>query len=180
MRSPIPIDLAKQNQTSVTSSQMAKVDKIAIAEFGIDLLQMMELAGFQLALLCTKYMNKGSKVLVLAGSGHNGGGGLVASKHLHNWDYKVAAYLTSAETKPTTKHQLNILKRLPIEIFTSKPSLTRFDLLIDSMLGYNIKGAVKEPIKSLIEEINSSSVKVVSLDLPSGLTQIQENRKVLR
>lgn len=163
------IDLNNHSQISVTAKQMARVDEIAIDEFGINLLQMMELAGFGLASLCTHYIHKGDKVLILAGSSHNGGGGLVAAKHLHNWGYKVSIYLTSRQLKPTTEHQLSMIKKLGVETFTNKPTLTKFDLLIDSILGYSIKGNVKEPIRSLIEEINSSGVKVVSLDLPSGL-----------
>lgn len=163
------IDLNDHSQVSVTAKQMARVDEIAIDEFGINLLQMMELAGFGLASLCTHYLNKRGKVLILAGSGHNGGGGLVAAKHLHNWGYKVYIYLTSRQLKPTTQHQLSVIKKLGVETFTSKPNLTKFDLLIDSILGYNLKGNVKEPIRSLIEDINSKDLEAVSLDLPSGL-----------
>ncbi|MCH7541646.1 NAD(P)H-hydrate epimerase, partial [Patescibacteria group bacterium] len=163
------IDLNDRSQVSVTSKQMARVDEVAINEFGINLLQMMELAGFGLASLCTLYLNKGGKVLILAGGGHNGGGGLVAAKHLHNWGYKVSIYLTSRQLKSSTQHQLRVIKKLGVATFTSKPTFPIFDLVIDSILGYNIKGTVKEPIRSLIEDINSKSLKAVSLDLPSGL-----------
>ena len=166
------IHKVKQNnnkQPFVSAKQMAMVDKIAIGKYGIDLLQMMELAGYHLASFCTKYVAKTGKILVLVGSGHNGGGGLVAAKHLHSLGYNVTIFLTAKDLKLTTKHQLNTLKKLQIQILTEKPNFTGFDLLIDSILGYNLKGKVKEPTKSIIEAVNSSNTPIISLDLPSGL-----------
>ncbi len=163
------INSSNYNHKIVSAEQMAKIDRVAIRKFGISLLQMMELAGLRLASLCTKYTTKTSKVLVLVGSGHNGGGGLVAAKHLHGLGYNVTIFLTVKNLKPTTKHQLNIIKKLQVQILTKKPNFTGFDLLIDSILGYNLKGKVKEPTKSIIEALNSSNTSIISLDLPSGL-----------
>lgn len=163
------LDLDDTNLTSLTAEQMAQADSIALEEYGINLLQMMELAGFQLAKLCGEYVKRGGKILVLAGSGHNGGGGLVAAKHLYNWGFQVSIFLTSKTLKPTTQHQLNILEKLALRIVNDLPQLTEFDLLVDSILGYNVKGEVREPIKSIIDGLNSSKVPIISLDLPSGL-----------
>lgn len=163
------IDLKNYKRRFVTAKQMAKVDEIAISEFGINLLQMMEQAGKQLAHLCTENVRKNQKVLVLAGSGHNGGGGLVAAKYLHNWGYNVSVFLTSSNLKRATKHQLDKLENLSIQNHATQPNFSDFDLLVDSILGYNIEGKVKEPIESIIKKINSSNSKVISLDLPSGL-----------
>ena len=163
------IDLQNYKNRVVTAKQMTKVDEIAINEFGITLLQMMEVAGKQLANLCTENVGKNQKVLVLAGSGHNGGGGLVAAKYLHNWGYNVSVFLTSSNLKEDTKHQLDKLESLSVQIHKSQPNFSEFGLLVDSILGYSVKGEVKEPIKSIIKKINSSNSKVISLDLPSGL-----------
>ena len=153
----------------VTAKQMTKVDEIAINEFGITLLQMMEVAGKQLANLCTENVGKNQKVLVLAGSGHNGGGGLVAAKYLHNWGYNVSVFLTSINLKEATKHQLDKLESLSVQIHKSQPNFSEFGILVDSILGYSVKGEVKEPIKSIINEVNTSDITTISLDLPSGL-----------
>lgn len=163
------INLGNYSHKIVSSEQMAKIDEITIRKFGISLLQMMELAGFQLASFCTKYTTKSGRVLVLVGSGHNAGGGLVAAKHLHNLGYSITIFLTAKNLKPTTKHQLNILKKLPVQVLTKKPDFASFDLMIDSMLGYNLKGKVDKPTKSIIEAVNSSNIPLISLDLPSGL-----------
>ncbi|MCH8821720.1 NAD(P)H-hydrate epimerase [Patescibacteria group bacterium] len=168
--SPIQkINPKNYDQASVTAKEMAKLDQIAIEDFGIDLLQMMERAGSHLATLCAQFLGRNGKILVLAGSGHNGGGGLVAAKHLYTKGFRVSVYLTSNNLKPTTNHQLIMLKKLNVKILSELPNLSKFDLLVDALLGYNIKGEVKGLIKSVIEAINSNKVKTISLDLPSGL-----------
>ena len=169
MSSPIKLEPNSYRKISVSVKQMTRVDEIAINEFGISLVEMMELAGSNLPVLSIKYLKKGGKVLVLSGSGHNGGGGLVAARYLNDLGYDVSVFLTFPKLKPTTKQQLDLLRNLPITIVSKLPKLDKFELLIDSILGYNVKGEVREPIKSLIENINSSGVKTISLDLPSGI-----------
>ena len=169
MSSPIKLEPKSYRKISVSVKQMTRVDEIAINEFGISLVEMMELAGSNLAVLSIQYLKKGGKVLVLSGSGHNGGGGLVAARYLNDLDYDVSVFLTFPKLKPTTKQQLDLLRNLPITIVSKLPKLDKFELLIDSILGYNVKGEVREPIKSLIENINSSGVKTISFDLTSGI-----------
>jgi len=163
------INIENYNQVSVTAKEMAKVDQIAIEDFGIALPQMMKQAGSHLATLCAQFLSKDEKVLVLVGSGHNGGGGLVAAKYLYKLGYQVSVYLIYPNLKPTSDNQLKTLKKSNVKILSKLPNLSDFDLIVDAILGYNVKGKVKEPIKSIIKELNSSKIKTVSLDLPSGL-----------
>ena len=59
-----------------------------IEDYGILLVQMMENAGRSLAqLAASRFLGgapQGKHVLVLAGPGGNGGGGLVCARRLHN------------------------------------------------------------------------------------------------
>ena len=88
---------AKPSIPYVTSDQMREVDRLMIEEYGILLMQMMENAGRQLAHLARqRFMDGdpvGKTVLVLAGAGGNGGGGLVAARRLHSWGAHVIVYL---------------------------------------------------------------------------------------
>lgn len=152
---------------SVTAEQMAEVDKVATEKFGIPLTTMMERAGYQLADLASKNLKKKRRVLILVGSGHNGSGGLVAAKYLYKFGFQTSVFLTSPNLKPTTANRLKDLEKVKIQ--DNLPRLSDYDLLIDTILGYNIKGNVRETIKSVIEAINASGVKTISLDLPSGL-----------
>ena len=169
MKSLFPKRIDSSYQPAVTAGEMTRVDEIAIQEFGINMLQMMELAGYQLAQLSTNYLDSNSKVLVLIGTGHNGGGGLVTVKHLYNWGFSPSVYLLSPDIKPLSVHQLDILSKTSINILREEPSFAEFDLIIDAILGYNIQGDVDETVKEIINAVNSSGGKILSLDIPSGL-----------
>ncbi|HUM67274.1 MAG TPA: NAD(P)H-hydrate epimerase, partial [Chloroflexota bacterium] len=68
---------------ALTTRQMAEVDRGMIEDYHIDLIQMMENAGRNLAHLAReRFLNgdpRGQKVVVLAGTGGNGGGALVCA-----------------------------------------------------------------------------------------------------
>ena len=75
--------------TPLTTSQMIEVDRAMIEDYHIDLIQMMENAGRNLAHLAReRFLHgdpRGQKVVVLAGTGGNGGGALVCARRLHNY-----------------------------------------------------------------------------------------------
>ena len=67
----------------ISHDDMVEVDRIMIDQLHIELLQMMENAGRSLARLVLD-LTAPATVTVYAGSGGNGGGGLVAARHLAN------------------------------------------------------------------------------------------------
>ena len=77
----------------LTTAQMIEVDRLMIEKYKIDLVQMMENAGRNLARLAQElYLPHGQTnqpIVVLAGTGGNGGGALVSARRLLSWGYKV-------------------------------------------------------------------------------------------
>lgn len=80
----------------ITTAQMIEVDRAMIEDYGVTLIQMMENAGRELATLARwRFLAtddgdhprepRGKRVIVLAGTGSNGGGGLVCARRLHGW-----------------------------------------------------------------------------------------------
>ena len=76
---------------------MAAVDQAMVEDYGIDLIQMMENAGRALAALARdRFLDgdpEGKTMVVLAGPGGNGGGGLVAGRGLHGWGATIRTVL---------------------------------------------------------------------------------------
>ena len=71
----------------LSAHEMREIDRMMTEELGVDLLQMMELAGSHLAELTLGLFGslvRKAPVLVLAGGGNNGGGALSAARHLTN------------------------------------------------------------------------------------------------
>ncbi len=85
---------------AVTEDQMREIDRIAIEDTGPNLFMMMENAGRNLALAAIGMLGddwQDSRVLVLAGSGGNGGGGICAARHLANRNVEVGVCLAAPD-----------------------------------------------------------------------------------
>ena len=77
---------------AVTASQMAEVDRLMVEVYRVSLVQMMEQAGLHLARLVRRFLGnrvEGRSIAVVCGKGNNGGGGMVAARHLLNWGGRV-------------------------------------------------------------------------------------------
>jgi len=156
---------------ALTKRQMTAVDADMI-KFGIDVPRMMELAGLFTALTAAKIVKnrKSKKILMLAGTGNNGGDALVAARHLLNWGYKTDIVLASARLNPVPFHQWKILKHMEVkEKKIVKFTRNNYSLIIDGLLGYNIDGNPRNKFAKLILAANKSKIPILSIDLPSGL-----------
>jgi NAD(P)H-hydrate epimerase len=159
---------------AVTSDQMREIDRIAMEKTGPNLYQMMENAGRNLAALAMELLadnwNK-AKIIILAGSGGNGGGGICAARHLANRNADVTLCLANP-LKPGSvpEFQYKIFQHTPgktiqPEELNDKP----FDLILDALIGYSLKGAPSGSIFDLIRWANQTKVPILSLDVPSGV-----------
>jgi NAD(P)H-hydrate epimerase len=156
---------------------MREVDRAMIEDYKISLLQMMENAGRCLADLArSRFLGgdpRGQRVLVLAGSGGNGGGGLVCARRLHNWGAGVRVLISADPQRlgEVPRHQLSILERMGLEAETAgdETQLPESDLVVDALIGYSLKGAPSGAAASLIRRANSQAAPVLSLDVPSGV-----------
>jgi NAD(P)H-hydrate epimerase len=141
---------------------MAAADALAMGEFGIDLLQMMEHAGAALAETVMRAAPVGP-VTILAGGGNNGGGGLCAARHLANRAREVTVVLSTPANAAAT-HHLRTLATMGIV-----PSDRAADAgpVVDALVGYGIRGPLRGRAAELEQAMRGRDV--ISLDLPSGL-----------
>ncbi len=161
----------------LTTEQMIEVDRVMMDDLRIDLIQMMENAGRNLAHLArSRFLDgdpRGKKVVVLAGSGGNGGGALVCARRLHNYGARVIACTTKpAEAfAPVPRHQMEILNRMQVPVVSSDQidSITADDLIVDGIIGYSLKGAPRGEAATMIDWANTQNVPILSLDAPSGV-----------
>ena len=151
----------------LTTDQMIEVDRIMMEDLRIELIQMMENAGRNLAQLARERFNPKS-VAVCAGAGGNGGGGLVAARHLHNAGVDVTFVLANEDERFTgvPAHQLDVVNRMGV---TRSDTVPESDLILDAVIGYSLKGAPRGLPKEIIDQIVASDAAVLSLDVPSGI-----------
>jgi len=162
---------------ALTTDQMREVDRLMVETYGIALLQMMEHAGRHLAHLARRRFLDGDardhRVVVLAGTGGNGGGGLVAARRLHAWGAGVQVVTTKPPDayEGVPAHQLDILRAMdvPVRPVQNDPALPDADAVIDALIGYSLSGDPRGTAAALIRAANDHAAPVLSLDVPSGL-----------
>ena len=169
--------IAAENVPFVNTQQMIEVDRAMIEDYKIDLIQMMENAGRNLAHLARERFlqgdPRGQKVVVLAGTGGNGGGALVCARRLHNYGTAVQIFVTKPDTEcaPVPGHQLNILRRMnvPVALAEEINEAETAVLIIDGIIGYSLQGSPRGTAAALIQWANRQPAPILALDAPSGL-----------
>jgi NAD(P)H-hydrate epimerase len=145
----------------LTVEQMVEADRLAVEEFGIELLMMMEHAGSLLAELVMRQAPVG-RVSVLAGGGNNGGGGLCAARHLIDRGRDVEIVLATEDTGAAASHHLEILAAMGFVPAT----LPTGDVAVDALVGYGLSGPLQGRAAELAQW--ASRHGAISLDFPSG------------
>jgi len=160
---------------AVTADQMREIDRIAVEETGPNLFQMMENAGRNLAILALRRLGshwRQTSILILAGSGGNGGGGICAARHLANRGVDVAICLASPD-------RLSDVAAWQAKVFGSTPGrlvdLTnlkheRPEIILDALIGYSLNSAPRGTFAELIHWANGVRAPILSLDIPSGVS----------
>lgn len=159
---------------AVTRGQMEAIDRLMTEDLGIALIQMMENAGLWLAELARRLAPDGlhgSRFLVAAGTGNNGGGGLAAARRLHAWGAGVEV-VTTADGDAyhgVPGQQLRAIRQMGVPVRIFDGSLPPHDLVLDAIIGYGLHGPPEGHAAALIDAVNLSPAPAVSLDAPSGL-----------
>ncbi len=160
---------------AVTAEEMREVDRVAMDEFGLSVLQMMENAGRSLAMHAVDMLSEGAgRVAVLAGSGGNGGGGLCCARHLRNHGVGVDVVLDrpSSRLAGAAAEQFRVLAESgvrPIPDDDATRVAGSAPVIIDALTGYGLRGTPRGRVAELIEIANQSAGRILSLDMPSGV-----------
>ncbi|HEV2256231.1 MAG TPA: NAD(P)H-hydrate dehydratase [Streptosporangiaceae bacterium] len=111
----------------------------------------------------------GARVVVLAGSGDNGGDALYAGARLARRGAAVTAITAAAKA-----HEGGTADLLAAggRIAADADAIARADLIIDGLLGIGGRGGLREPFAGLAaaaEQARQQGATVVAVDLPSGI-----------
>lgn len=148
---------------SLTSAQVRELDRLAREKFGIPTEWLMEAAGWQVARHCR------GRVAVLCGAGNNGGDGLAAARHLHRWGrLHSVACIDRSRLQGPARAQAEALEADGVAI-ASAPELAGATLVVDALLGTGLSRAPEGRYADWIERIHQSAVRVLAVDVPSGL-----------
>ncbi len=166
----------------IDQESMIQVDRVVTDQVGMSLLQLMENAGHQLADLVRRTLDgaAGRRIVVLAGTGNNAGGGLVAARRLSGWgaDVSVAFARPVLHLRPAPCSQLDALLAAGARAAVAghdrshaelADEIRGADAVVDALIGYRLRGAPDDTHRRLIALAGVGRGAVISLDLPSGI-----------
>jgi ADP-dependent NAD(P)H-hydrate dehydratase / NAD(P)H-hydrate epimerase len=171
-------DLIEFEETGIIKpGRMRAVDKNAM-HLGAGGLRLMESAGAGLAGVVRRYSP--DTVLLLCGSGNNGGDGFVAARHLQRDSEVHIIYPKDGVKTPGALSNLRLLRHCSVTLHpVSCPSdvellcgiYEKADVIIDAILGTGARGELREPYASMVKAVSLSGATVFSADIPTpGIT----------
>ncbi|MCA9405593.1 MAG: NAD(P)H-hydrate epimerase [Candidatus Omnitrophica bacterium] len=167
-------------QKTLTVKQIQMLDDVAICQYGVPSIALMENAGKAVADETLRQLKKkpSAKVVVICGLGNNAGDGFVVARHLLNAGIRTDVYLigSARKLKQDAAINYNILRSIkyPVqEIKDVSPGMVKkfesADVFVDAIFGVGLNREIKGVFKDVVEAVNGYAKKVVAVDIPSGL-----------
>jgi hydroxyethylthiazole kinase-like uncharacterized protein yjeF len=161
----------------ITAEEMRQIDRETIEGCGIPGVVLMERAGLAVASKIKELYGR-KKIIIVSGSGNNGGDGLVVARNLHNEGWDVKVFLTSRpeDLKGDALLQYKAAVNFGVDIqqikglLTNPSIITHHSIIVDAILGTGLSKNVTGTLLEVISLLNKSSKPIISVDIPSGIS----------
>jgi hydroxyethylthiazole kinase-like uncharacterized protein yjeF len=165
----------------LSAEAMSRVDRIAIEEFGIPSLVLMENAALGLVDAISESYPEARAVAIFCGPGNNGGDGLALARHLVIRGFHVELNLIAGGRQPTGDAgvQFGICQAQGLRIRELGPeegvqgcveAARKCDLVVDALFGIGLGRPLEGQYAELVQALNSLPLPRLAVDLPSGLS----------
>jgi len=160
----------------LTASQTREADAYTIKNESIASIDLMERASYTFVKAFLKRINKNKLIKVVCGTGNNGGDGLAISRQLIEEGYKVTVYVIKSGSGGTEDFRINydrLSKLSSVTEITSAegiPDFSKCDVVIDGIFGSGLTRPVSGLYGEVIDAINQSNTRIISIDIASGLS----------
>ena len=161
----------------LTREQVRQVDQIAIDQYGMPGIALMENAGRGAAEIIGTVAPHGL-VVILCGGGNNGGDGYVIARHLQlaERDVRIVSLVPlsnlrgDAQTNAAVAAAADIAIQIATEPLQLKAQLDGAAVIVDCLLGTGARGALREPFSTAVCQANAAAgVRRIAIDIPTGL-----------
>lgn len=156
-----------------TVDQIRAAEAVAITRVGPDALMQTAAAGLASAVLRKLRRSGrrpyGSRVLLVVGSGNNGGDALFAGARLARRGVRVSAWQVGSSWHAAGAAAFRTAGGRVIEQAVAAELLPSQDLIIDGVAGIGSRPGLAPAVAAVAAACTEASVPVVAVDLPSGL-----------
>jgi len=156
-----------------TSQQVREGEILAAADCNVTLFELMQRAG-QAAFDVLMQRYPGARhILICCGKGNNGGDGYIVATLARESGIKVSLWQLGDASQLTgdAKQAMQAYLDLGGKINTPENEVSPdVDVIVDGLLGTGISGDVRKPFAEVIEMLNQTSIPIIAIDTPSGLS----------
>ena len=157
---------------TVTAQEMQMADQFTINTIGIPGMVLMERAALTLRdIIQDQFTHQLSQVVVVAGSGNNGGDGLALARLLHLQKVPIKILNVSNPDHASQQHQSqdHICQYYQIPQTRDLKILDQASLIIDAIFGVGLDRHITGNYLTVINAINQATAPVLAVDVPSGM-----------
>ncbi|MFR5557257.1 MAG: NAD(P)H-hydrate epimerase [Coprococcus sp.] len=153
-----------------TGEQMRRADLYTIEEIGVPSMVLMERAALEVVRCMEEEQLDFRKVLVICGSGNNGGDGYAIARLLHLKGHDVTIFFAGNSQKRSEENaqQAKIAAHYEIPVITNLDT-EEYSVIIDALFGTGLKREVTGHYREILCSVNQMTGKKVAVDLPSGI-----------
>lgn len=153
-----------------TGEQMRRADLYTIEEIGVPSMVLMERAALEVVRCMEEEQLDFRKVLVICGSGNNGGDGYAIARLLHLKGHDVTIFFAGNSQKRSEENaqQAKIAAHYEIPVITNLGT-EEYSVIIDALFGTGLKREVTGHYREGLCSVNQMAGKKVAVDLPSGI-----------
>ena len=153
-----------------TGEQMRRADLYTIEEIGVPSMVLMERAALEVVRCMEEEQLDFRKVLVICGSGNNGGEGYAIARMLHLKGHDVTIFFAGNSQKRSEENaqQAKIAAHYEIPVITNLGT-EEYSVIIDALFGTGLKREVTGHYREVLCSVNHMAGKKVAVDLPSGI-----------
>lgn len=160
----------------LSSNQIHNWDQWTIRREPIASLDLMERAAGKATQWLVGHFSSAGAYHVFCGKGNNGGDGLAIARQLLREHIKTEVYVLENEKIGSCDFQQNLirLREMNVNVHFIQdasffPSLKGEDIVVDALFGSGLNRPILGLGEELVNYLNQSQCKIVSIDIPSGL-----------
>ncbi len=157
-------------QYVLNCGQMKRVDRYTIETIGIPSMVLMERAALAVVEEMIGRGDRLERILVVCGTGNNGGDGLAVARLLYLKGYRVFVECVGNLDKMTTetRMQYHIVENYHIPV-VNNPDYREYTTIVDALFGIGLTRPVEGIYREKVRAINESGASIWSVDIPSGV-----------
>ncbi len=151
---------------------MKNIEARIIRDYQVPSLVLMERAALSVTeVIRSRFRREETgKILVLCGSGNNGGDGFAIARilFLEGWNVEICFLGKEEKMTPECRLQSEICQNFHVPR-VSFPEELSYALIVDAIFGIGLTREISGPLKSVIERVNECTAFKIAVDLPSGI-----------